>query len=60
MAALVRSITVRSLYTPHTGGMHYDEAQPKIPTAAVTAEDAEWIDRLAARGITVKVRNNFV
>ncbi len=56
VAALVRSVTTRSLYTPHTGVMHYDPEQPRIPTAAVTVEDAAWIDRLAARGIEVRLR----
>jgi len=56
VAVLVRSITVRSLYTPHTGAMQYDDAQPRIPAAAITAEDADWIDRLAARGVAVRAR----
>jgi carboxypeptidase Q len=56
VAVLIRSVTVRSLYTPHTGSMSYDDAVPKIPAAAITAEDAEWIDRLAARGVAVRVR----
>lgn len=56
VAALVRSIAARSLATPHTGAMHYDEAQPKIPTAAVTIEDAAWIDRLVSRGFEVRLR----
>jgi carboxypeptidase Q len=50
VATLMRSVTARSLRTPHTGAMHYDDAQPKIPSAAVTVEDAELIARLAARG----------
>jgi len=56
VAVLVRSITVRSLYTPHTGSLTYDEASPRIPAAAITIEDADWIDRLAARGVPVRVR----
>ncbi len=56
VAVLVRSITVRSLHTPHTGSTSYDDAVPAIPAAAITAEDADWIDRLAARGVPVRVR----
>jgi carboxypeptidase Q len=56
VAVLIRSVTVRSLHTPHTGSMSYDDTVPAIPAAAITSEDAEWIDRLAARGIGVRVR----
>ena len=56
VAALVRSITAQSLYTPHTGSMQYDERFPRIPAAAVTTEDAGWIDRLVSRGIDVRLR----
>jgi carboxypeptidase Q len=50
VAALVRSITPVSLNTPHTGAMRYDEAQPKIPTAAITIEAAEQLQRMYDRG----------
>ena len=50
VAALVRSITPVSLHTPHTGAMNYDEKQPKIPTAAITIEDAELLQRMNNRG----------
>jgi carboxypeptidase Q len=50
VAALVRSVTAKSLRTPHTGAMAYDDAKVKIPTAAVSIEDAEMLSRLAARG----------
>ena len=46
VAALVRSVTPVSLQTPHTGAMNYDEKQPKIPTAAITIEAAETLQRL--------------
>ncbi|MFO0548021.1 MAG: M20/M25/M40 family metallo-hydrolase [Polyangiaceae bacterium] len=55
-AALVRSVTARSLRTPHTGAMRYDEKLPKIPIAAVTVEDATWITRLVAGGETVHLK----
>ena len=50
VAALVRSITPVSLQTPHTGAMTYDEKQPKIPTAAITIEGAELLQRMNDRG----------
>jgi carboxypeptidase Q len=50
VAALVRSVTPVSLQTPHTGAMTYDEKQQKIPTAAITIEAAELLQRMYARG----------
>ena len=50
VAALVRSVTPVSLQTPHTGGMAYAEAEPKIPTAAITIESAELLQRMHDRG----------
>ena len=50
VAALVRSITPVSLQTPHTGAMAYDPNQPKIPTAAITIEAAEFLQRMNDRG----------
>lgn len=56
VAALVRSATGRSLYTPHTGALRYDEEQSKIPAAAITPEDAAWLRRMQERGQEVTVR----
>jgi carboxypeptidase Q len=56
IAALVRSITPVSLQTPHTGAMLYDPNQPKIPTAAITIEGAEMLQRMQERGERVTVR----
>jgi carboxypeptidase Q len=54
---LMRSVTARSLSTPHTGAMGYADGVPKIAAAAVTVEDAELLDRLAKRGpVTVHLR----
>lgn len=55
VAALVRSVTPMSLRTPHTGVMHYDSTIRKIPTAAVTVEDALMIRRMLDRGDKVVV-----
>lgn len=55
VAVLVRSATGRSLYTPHTGALRYDEGAPRIPAAAVTVEDASWMARLLEDGQEVRV-----
>ena len=55
VAALIRSVGSASLRTPHTGSLKYDPKQPKIPAAAMTAEDAMLIDRLLKRGQTVRM-----
>jgi hypothetical protein len=57
VAALVRSVTARSLHTPHAGAMRYEDGIAKIPTAAITVEDSQHIARLAAEGpVTIKLR----
>ncbi|MSP56552.1 MAG: M28 family peptidase [Myxococcales bacterium] len=53
VASLTRSVTQRSLYTPHTGAMHYDPEGTSIPAAAITVEDSEWIASLVAAGTEV-------
>jgi hypothetical protein len=55
VATLVRSATGRSLYTPHTGALRYDEGSTSIPAAAVTVEDAEWMATLIGTGQDVRV-----
>jgi len=56
VAALVRSATGTSLATPHTGVMRYADDVPRIPSAALTVEDAGRIRRLVEGGTTVRVR----
>jgi len=53
---LIRSITTRSLYTPHTGALRYSGEQTKIPGAAIPTEDADLISRMITAGQTVRVR----
>jgi hypothetical protein len=55
LATLVRSLGTADFRLPHTGMMRYDEEVPKIPSAAVSAEDAELIHRLLASGEPVRV-----
>lgn len=49
-AALVRSVGGANYRLPHTGAMRYAADAPRIPAAAVTAEDADLIAHLAAQG----------
>ncbi|UCF66091.1 MAG: peptidase M28 family protein, partial [Acidobacteriota bacterium] len=51
LAALIRSVTTRSLRTPHTGAMkRYGDDMRPIPAAAISVEDAELLHRLQNRG----------
>lgn len=59
VAALVRSVTPRSLNTPHTGSMApYDTTGRlrRVPAAAITVEDAEMLQRMQDRGEPIEVR----
>lgn len=51
LAALVRSVTNFSLYSPHTG-----KGSQSIPTAAITVEDAELIQRWVNRKQRLVIR----
>jgi len=55
VATLVRSLGTADLRLPHTGALHYAEDVPKIPAAALAAEDAERIHRFLAHGERVRV-----
>ena len=58
VATLVRSVTPRSLNTPHTGAMFYADSGrlgPRIPAAAVTVENAELLQRMQDRGEAIVV-----
>ncbi|HEV2763462.1 MAG TPA: M20/M25/M40 family metallo-hydrolase, partial [Pyrinomonadaceae bacterium] len=55
-AALIRSVGPTGRETPHTGSLRYDADQPKIPAAALTAEGAETLARMQARGERVRLR----
>ena len=56
VAMLVRSMTGTSVQSPHTGTMVYADGVPKIPAAAITVEDAAFIERTIKAGEAVKVR----
>jgi hypothetical protein len=55
VATLMRSLGTADFDLPHTGMMGYEDGVQKIPSAAVTAEDAELMSRLLAAGETVRV-----
>jgi len=55
VAMLLRSVGSLAMQTPHTGALNYTEADPKIPAAAITLEDATLIQRLTDAGETVAV-----
>lgn len=55
-AVLVRSVGGANYRLPHTGITLWKDAQAPIPCAALSAEDADLIDRLAAQGsVTMKL-----
>jgi carboxypeptidase Q len=56
VGVLVRAIGPMGLRTPHTGGMNYTADGAKIPAAAISAEDAERMQRIADRGHRVRVK----
>jgi hypothetical protein len=55
VAVLVRSVTPLAMQIPHTGTLDYDEAQPKIPAAALSIEDAMMLGRFAALKLPIRI-----
>ncbi len=56
-AALIRSVGTATYRLPHTGATVYDNKVPSIPFAAIAAEDADLLHRLAQSGaVKVKLR----
>jgi carboxypeptidase Q len=56
VAVLVRSVGPTAHRTPHTGGMRYASDAPQIPVAALSAEDADKLQRMQDRGTHPIVR----
>jgi hypothetical protein len=56
VGVVIRSIGTGDDRVPHTGGMRYDDAVPKIPAAALAIPDAEVLRRLLAAGRPVRLR----
>jgi Zn-dependent M28 family amino/carboxypeptidase len=55
VAALVRSMTTQLDDVPHTGSMHYVDSLPKVPTAAISTLDANYLSELLKKEKSVKV-----
>jgi Zn-dependent M28 family amino/carboxypeptidase len=54
-AALMRSVTARSLRTLHAGMTLFADGAKPLPCAAITTEDADYLARLAASGETIRM-----
>lgn len=63
IASLVRSIAPFSIDSPHTGSQTYSDDENKIPTAAITLEDADLIRRMYNRGqkivLNIKMQSTY-
>ncbi len=56
VAVLVRSAGHGGVRTPHTGAVSYQDGVPKIPAAALAAEDTAMLGRLAQGETPVRIR----
>ncbi|EED36494.1 peptidase M28 [Luminiphilus syltensis NOR5-1B] len=56
LGIMIRSIGTDEHRMPHTGSMEYAMDAPKIPAVALSNPDADQIERIAARGVTVRAR----
>ena len=57
-AVVIRSVGTDSHRFPHTGQMRYADDLPKIPIAALSAPDADQLERILERGETVTMALN--
>ena len=56
VAMLIRAVGPAGLRTPHTGALRYTDGAPQIPSAAISTEDADRLQRMQNRGTKVRVR----
>jgi carboxypeptidase Q len=56
VATLVRAVGPSGLRTPHTGALRYTAGAPQIPSAAITTEDADLLQRMQDRGTVIRAR----
>lgn len=56
VASLIRSVSPAVTRNVHTGVMGYNDSIPKIPHAAISAEDAMMLERMQNRGVTPRVK----
>lgn len=52
---LIRSLATNLDREPHSGALNYDDDQPKIPSAALSAIDSDQIERIARRGKPIRI-----
>ena len=55
LASLSRSAASHSIDSPHTGGMSYNSAYPKIPAASLSTEHADMLERFQQRNQSIEV-----
>lgn len=55
VAVLVRSMTHSKDDHPHTGSLRYDTIGVKIPAAAISTNDADFITNEISKGVTMKI-----
>lgn len=59
VGALVRSMTTSLDDIPHTGVQHYEEGVKKVPSLAISTNDAELLSALLKKeAVTVYIENN--
>lgn len=56
VGVVIRSIGTDHNRAPHTGGLQYAEDAPRIPAAALSAPDADLLERILAGGTPVRLR----
>ena len=56
LAVVIRSVGTDSNRLPHTGAMRYDSVGVRIPALALSAPDADLLDRQLASGKPVRLR----
>ncbi|MEW6507559.1 MAG: M20/M25/M40 family metallo-hydrolase [Bacteroidota bacterium] len=54
-ASIVRSVTSKKDFVPHTGVMYYDESLPKIPHAAISVLDADFLSNAIKEEPSLKI-----
>jgi len=54
IAVIIRSLALPLDDHPHTGSMHYEDSIPKIPAAAMSTLDSDYLAEILATKATVK------
>jgi len=55
IAVIVRSMSQKEDDFPHTGVMHYKEGISRIPAAAISIEDANWLSQKLGKDRSAKI-----